>query len=395
VRQKRSKAARLALVAACSLAASSAGFARADEATVRDLANKFRATPHCNLAGISVGIIHNGQSSLFSSGMVRSTSGAPREIRDDDRFEVGSITKTFTAALYALALRDGKVTPQEPAQELMPRGVVLPVYRGATGQDVPITLDNLARHASGLPRSVRGWPSGMSREQMTDELKSTELLYQPGARFMYSNLGFAVLAMAMERVYGRPIDELFTALVAGPLGMSKTSVGASELSSSDVIKGYRPNGSEAPEQNPTWPAFDGSAALRSTPTDMLAFLRYNMRLGDAGTLTSVLPSLQKTERLERFGEDKRGVVEIGLAWQNATLPDGRRLIWKDGNVPGFRSFIGFTDSSPQTGVVVLTSQNGCEAVKLGRCVLETMDHARKDDYCASAGAEDDPDAGMP
>jgi serine-type D-Ala-D-Ala carboxypeptidase/endopeptidase len=368
---------------------------RADEKTIAELANRFRGLPHCDLGGISVGVIDGGNSSLASAGMVHSKYGAPREIRDDDEFEIGSITKTFTATLYALALNEGKVTPEEPAQGLMAEGVALPVYRSALGKTVSITLDSLARHASGLPRALEGSPAGLSREQMVDELRSQQLLFPPGNGFLYSNLGFAVLSLAMERVYGDKIETLLPKMVAAPLGMNKTGVELSAFPAESVLQGYRPNGAAAPEQNPTWPAFDGASGLRSTPSDMLMFLRYNMKLSSAGSLTSLLPTLQKTEHLQGYGEDNGRPRDIGLAWQNATLPDGRHLIWKDGNVPGFRSFIGFTNTDPKTGVVVLSTQNGCKVLKLGRCIIESVDKTREDNYCANPDEGGAGEAGAP
>jgi D-alanyl-D-alanine-carboxypeptidase/D-alanyl-D-alanine-endopeptidase len=359
--------------------------ARADDAKIRALADRFQALPHCEAGGLSIGVVDKAQGSLLSVGAVHRPGGESRAIREDDEFEVGSITKTFTATLYALALSEGKVAADAPAQNYMPDGVTLPVYRSG-GKTVPITLDSLARHASGLPRSLEGSPDGLSREQMTDQLRSVSLSFAPGGGFLYSNLGFAVLALAMERVYGGKIEDLLPQKIAAPLGMNNTGFGTGAL------EGYRPNGEPAPQTNPTWPAFDGAAALRSTPADMQRYLLFNMGLARSEQLSPLLPALQKTIRLQaRGGEGGGRPRDIGLAWQSASLPDGRRVIWKDGNVPGFRSYIGFTATGPQIGVVVMASQNGCRTMKLGRCLLEALSGTVRDNYCANpeaGGGED-------
>ena len=377
---KRLRAA-VAIAAAAALSVLDCAGGRADEAAISALADRFQAQPHCELGGMSIGIVDNGKSSLLSVGSVHSRGDGPRAIRPDDAFEVGSITKTFTATLYALALSEGKVAANAPAQDYMPDGVVLPVYQSG-GKTIPITLDSLARHASGLPRSLEGSSSGLSREEMIAQLRSARLAFAPGSGFLYSNLGFAVLALAMERVYNGRIEDLVPQMVAAPLGMNNTGFGGA------VLEGYRPSGEPAPETNPTWPAFDGAAALRSTPADMQQFLLYNMRLTSSERLSPLLPTLQKSAHLQaRGGEGGGRARDIGLAWQNATLPDGRNVIWKDGNVPGFRSYIGFTTTAPQTGVVVMASQNGCRTMKLGRCILESLSGTQPDSYCAN------PDAG--
>ena len=373
----------LAVAAAASFLFNCAG-SYADEAAIKALANRFQALPHCESGGVSIGVVDKGASALLSVGSVHTPGGDPRAIRADDEFEIGSITKTFTATLYALALSEGKVAADAPAQNYMPEGVNLPVYQ-REGKAIAITLDSLARHASGLPRGLEGSPDGLSREDRIGQLRSTRLLFAPGGGFLYSNLGFAVLALAMERVYDGRIEDLLPRMVAAPLGMNDTGFGGG------VLEGYRPNGAPAPETNPTWPAFDGAAALRSTPADMQRFLLYNMGLTRSERLSPLLPTLQKTAHLQaRGGEGGGRPRDIGLAWQNADLPDGRRVTWKDGNVPGFRSYIGFTADAPQTGVVVMASQNGCRTMKLGRCVLESLGGTTPDAYCANpeAGGEE-------
>jgi serine-type D-Ala-D-Ala carboxypeptidase/endopeptidase len=362
------------------------GSSQSDEEALRAMAERFNAAQHCTSGAISVGYIDNGTGSLFSVGTVSAHRGSPRAIRGNDEFAIGSITKTFTATLYALALSEGKVKPDTPAQDVMPAGVRLPVYRTSAGKEIPITLDNLARHSSGLPRGFQPFSGSLSRQQMISELPSAQLEFAPGTGFLYSNLGFAVLSLAMERIYGEAIETLLTEKVAVPVGMSKTAIDLGGLPSDGVLDGYRPNGAPAPEHPPTAPAFDGANGLRSTPLDMMQFLRFNMKLSSVGELSAALPMLQKTETLRGVGDAASRT--IGLAWQTATLPDGRRLVWKDGNVPGFRSFIGFTTSPPITGTVVLSTQNGCRVTKLGRCVIESLSHARADEYCAN------PDAGI-
>jgi D-alanyl-D-alanine-carboxypeptidase/D-alanyl-D-alanine-endopeptidase len=392
---RRLKAA-VAIVATMGLSIINCAASYADESDITAIANRFLAAPQCSLGGLSIGIVDHGQSSLMSVGLVHTNGGQPRAARPDDQFEIGSITKTFTATLYALALSEGKVSADAPAQDYMPEGVVLPTYQSDSGKTIPITLDSLARHASGLPRSVRGSPNGLSREEMAEELRSTRLLYAPGSGFLYSNLGFALLALAMERVYNGKIESLVPQMVAAPLGMSKTGFDADALGRDSVLEAYRPNGQVAPETNPNWPAFDGAAALRSTPADMQRYLLFNMRLASSDPLSPLLPTLQKEKRFRaRGGNDEGGTKDIGLAWQNTNLPDGRHVIWKDGNVPGFRTFIGFTTTTPQIGVVVLASQNGCKSTKLGRCILEAISQSKPDSYCANPEGGSEENNGEP
>ncbi len=105
-----------------------------------------------------------------------------------------------------------------------------------------------------------------------------------------------------------------------------------------------------PHDNPTWPAFNGAGALRSTMDDMMRYLAYNM--GQMNTpLSSLLPDLQR----EWHAGGMPG-THVGLAWQMFTMRGtDHTVIWKNGAASGFFSFIGFVRETG-TGVVVIANR---------------------------------------
>jgi serine-type D-Ala-D-Ala carboxypeptidase/endopeptidase len=265
----------------------------------------------------------------------------------------------------------------------MPDGVVLPSYPSPGGRAIAFSLDHLARHASGLPRLIPPGGSSLSRERMIEQLRSSTLVFAPGTQFLYSNLGFAVLSLAMERAYGEPIEDLLPEKIAAPLGMKDTTFRMDALPANRILQGYDNRGELAPQENSTWPAYDGAGALRSTPNDMQHFLKYNMGLEGSPSLSRLAPMMRRWKTLPVHDADRQATV--GWAWQQGQLPGGVPVIWKDGAVPGFSAYVGFTLQPRAAGVVVLASQRGCAVIRLSRCILEALDSLDHDAYCSDAG----------
>jgi CubicO group peptidase (beta-lactamase class C family) len=159
--------------------------------------------------GLAVGGITGGQRIVHGTGMVRDLEGPPT---GDTLFQIGSVTKVFTA----LALADA-VARRELALDT-PLGSCLPDVP-ASSDGGQITLQHLATHTSGLPRL----PKGLRRQALrhrSDPYRhfSTEDLLvalcearphpAPGTKVRYSNFGAALLGEALSRSGGTSYEEL-------------------------------------------------------------------------------------------------------------------------------------------------------------------------------------------
>jgi hypothetical protein len=153
--------------------------------------------------GFSVGIVFENDL-IYSQSFGVSDRGTKRPATAETLYQIGSVSKVFTATLL-LALRDkGVVRLDDPLPKYLPAGVELPTDR--RGAPV-ITLRHLATHASGLPpdvlnpgRAKDGDPwTGYSAESLRAGLAKTRLEFPTGARWGYSNLGYGLLGMASER----------------------------------------------------------------------------------------------------------------------------------------------------------------------------------------------------
>jgi CubicO group peptidase (beta-lactamase class C family) len=326
------------------------------KAKVDELANRLLAQGEG--VGIVVGVIDKGKLRVFTYGQVEENSGIKPDARTE--FEIGSVTKTFTATLLALYVKRGLVRYDDPLQKFVPEGICVPTFDGKQ-----ITLLHLATHTSGLPNSpiLRGHEHYTVR-QMLGYLNLYQLRRAPGARYEYSNLGFGLLAYALEQVGQDVWEHLVVREICSPLRMADTRIHLRPAQLDRLAQGYNANGDPAPYDLRSWPAFNGAGALRSTLDDLLKYLQFNMGLVKTD-LNVLLDDLHK-----EWHEGARPGTGVGLAWQMFPIKgSNRKYIVKNGQTAGFHCWIGFVEES-KTGVVVIVNQAAREVFdKLGHDIL--------------------------
>ncbi len=227
--------------------------------------------------GLVVGIKHHGRSvyrrGLGLASIELGVANTPRT-----RMRIASTSKHFTALGIMLLAEDGKLDLDDAVQRHLPE---LPQL-SATGP----TLRQLMNHTGGwrghdelwaLAHGLAPQPRGLSLALMA---RQTEVSAEPGTRMIYSNGGYRLLALTIERISGLSFAEFLRTRVFAPLGMVDTESVASDL---DVRPGmatlYLPElGSAGPTggwRRGLYPCeFEGSGSLVSTLDDMLAWLAH-------------------------------------------------------------------------------------------------------------------------
>jgi CubicO group peptidase (beta-lactamase class C family) len=175
------------------------------------------ATPGCDVA-----IDQAGEAPIIRAyGSADLEHDAPN--RADTVFEAGSVSKQFTAAAILLLAADGRLALDDDVRRYIPE---LPDY------GTPITLTMLLGHTSGLRdwgdvEALAGWPRTERVYSLADVLaiaaRQTSLNYRPGAAWSYTNTGYNLLAMIVERVSGKSLPAFSRERLFGPLGMTHTS----------------------------------------------------------------------------------------------------------------------------------------------------------------------------
>jgi serine-type D-Ala-D-Ala carboxypeptidase/endopeptidase len=299
-------------------------------------------------AGVVVGVYRHGKAWTFARGRI----GPDRPLPPDPEtiFEIGSLTKVFTATALADMVEEGIVALDDPVQRYLPDDVVLPI-RGRA-----ITLADLATQTSGLPRL----PPGLVRQSLQQRqnpyarftaadldraIVVTKLKDDPGAKLRYTNFGFGLLGHVLALRTGRSYEQLVRERICEPLGLADTSVSIPAQALSRFADGHDRRGRRVPHWD--LQALAGAGALRSTAADLLRFL--DLQLGEQAT------RLGRAARATHEPRAHRGRLVQGLGWVGLPLRgSSRRMLWHNGGTGGFRSFAGFV-SDCGTGVVVLSN----------------------------------------
>ena len=259
-------------------------------------------------------------------------------------YEIGSITKTFTAALLADAIDSGRVTRDTAIAAL------LPTFTVPTRNGKHISVADLATQFSGLPYMPDNITPADSSNPFADydvtKLKSFlaayELKRDPGDAYEYSNLGFGLLGFALTQP--QPFGDAVRARILEPLGMTMTAVGLDDAMRTHLARGHDRRNQEA--ENWKFNVLAGCGGIDSTAEDMLRYLKANMD-GEGKTPSRAFRLAQEPQR------EVDSTERIGLAWMTrAAKPDD--VIWHNGTTFGYASFIGFT-SDRKRGIVILTN----------------------------------------
>ena len=310
--------------------------------------------------GIVVGVVEPGGRRVVAHGQLAADDRT--EVDGDTVFEIGSITKVFTAILLADLAGEGAVELETPVQRLLGPDVTVPTRNGAE-----IALLHLTTHSSGLPRMPNNFrPADAGNPyadytvaQLYEFLSSHELQRDIGAEVEYSNLGTGLLGHVLALSQETDYETLVSRRLLEPLGMSDTSITLSPSQQERLAGGHSVQ--LRPVANWDLPTLAGAGALRSTVNDMLTFVEVNLGLRESPLVDEI--GATHAARRDFPGPNMR----IGLGWVIRSGHD-RELYWHNGGTGGYRSFLGF-DLESQTGVVVL-SNSGDSVDDLGFHLLE-------------------------
>ena len=285
-------------------------------------------------------------------------SGTDRPLDADTVFEIGSITKVFTALLFADMVLRGEVAADDPAAKFLPGSVRMPEFEGA-----PITLLDLATYTSGLPRMPSNFapkdrriPTSITRPSgSTITCRTTSSASSRGQHYEYANLGFGLLGHVLELRAGRSYEELVVSRICAPLGMDDTRITLTNSMQQRLARGH--NMGLAPVANWDFSALAGAGALRSTANDLLKFLQMCLEPGDGPVAAA--QKLALAERRPRA--DQR---DVASGWFVASR-FGDELVWKDGGTGGYATFIGYSTRTRRNCILLSNAADYASNTALG------------------------------
>jgi CubicO group peptidase (beta-lactamase class C family) len=138
-----------------------------------------------------------------------------RPVTTETIYDLASLTKVIALTTECMLLVDrGKLDLDAPVQRYLPE------FRGPLKDQV--TIKNLLTHSAGLAADLPLFDSTRTRAAALQMVDTSPLLAPPGAKFVYSDLSAIVLMQVVERITGRPFDQMLADSVFGPLGMTST-----------------------------------------------------------------------------------------------------------------------------------------------------------------------------
>jgi len=302
-----------------------------------------------DVPSLAYAVVRDGDATLGGLG-----GAGPRTI-----FEIGSVTKVFTALLLADMAERGEVRLSDPAARYLP---------GGTG---PVTLADLATHTSGLPRLPRGlrwsalthprdpyagYPAARLVRVARRSLRASS---RPNA-YAYSNYGYGLLGYLLGQAAGSSYQALVAERICGPLGLADTTFEVPSAGRDRMARGHARG-----RPVPGWHmgALAAAGGLHSTAADLAKLLSACLAV-PAGT---ALDAAIRATLQPRVGIPSG---QIGLAW-HLTVRGDRELIWHNGMTGGYSAVIAF-DPVRSLGVAALANAAGVRPSPLDEAVFRVL-----------------------
>ena len=300
--------------------------------------------------GIVVGVLDEKGPRVIAYGDTGAAERRP--LTGDTVFEIGSVTKVFTALLLVDMARTRDLKLTDPVAKYLAKGTKVPERNGRS-----ITLVDLATHTSGLPFMPDDMPaladangSSYSKADLYRFIGAQTLQSDIGSQWDYSNLDYWLLQEAIATRGQADFEQLLQKRVIAPLGLQSTAISLPPELEARVAIGHdavmQPTAPFA-----SWPVFNlmpAAGGMLSTANDLLRFLSVTMGYEDSKLAPSMAKLLQ-TRRPAGESEQALGWMIMGKGEDAIVLHDGGTL--------GFSSAVAWMPQQ-RAGVVVLMNQTG-------------------------------------
>jgi CubicO group peptidase (beta-lactamase class C family) len=306
--------------------------------------------------GVTLAIIKDGKAEVHGFGLSDVENNVPA--RPDTVYQIGSVTKQFTATLVMRLVEEGKIRLDESILTYLSQ---LPADWKA------VTVRHLLNHTSGIKSytSTAGFSGLMIRpgkhEDLLKLITSEKLEFAPGERWAYNNSGYYLLGMIIEKVTGKTYRAVLKEQILQPLGMDHSDLyGWSEIVPNRA-RGYTA-GRNADYIDMAWP-FAAGSLLSSVPD----LIKWEAAQGSEKLLKRDSWNLMWMPAKLNDGS----VFPYGFGWALDKVP-GSRVIEHNGGIPGFSAQINrYPDKN--LAVILLTNALGGDVQALAGSIASVLD----------------------
>nr|WP_064511507.1 class C beta-lactamase PDC-157 [Pseudomonas aeruginosa]ANH22251.1 class C beta-lactamase PDC-157 [Pseudomonas aeruginosa] len=343
-----------------------------------------------DIPGLAVAISLKGEPHYFSYGLASKEDG--RRVTPETLFEIGSVSKTFTATLAGYALAQDKMRLDDRASQHWP------ALQGSRFDGISL-LDLATYTAGGLPLQ---FPDSVQKDQaqIRDYYRQWQPTYAPGSQRRYSNPSIGLFGYLAARSLGQPFERLMEQQVFPALGLEQTHLDVPEAALAQYAQGYGKD--DRPLRVGPGPLDAEGYGVKTSAADLLRFVDANLHPERLDR-----PWAQALDATHR-GYYKVGDMTQGLGWEaydwpislkrlqagNSTpmalqphriarLPapqalEGQRLLNKTGSTNGFGAYVAFVPGR-DLGLVILANRNypTAERVKIAYAILSGLEQQGK------------------
>ncbi len=313
-----------------------------------------RDTLHLGFPGILVKTYEGGKTWGYAAGVANLSTKKP--MKTDFRFRIASVTKTFTATVVLQLAGENRLNLDDSIEKWLP-GVI----QGNRYDAKQITIRQILNHTSGIAEYSRTKEADFFKNRnksfTAEDLVKLGLSlppdFAPGKGWSYSNTGYVLLGILIEKVTGNSYAEEIENRIIEPLELSNTFLpgNSSVIPGTNHARGYfQPDGaSELKDITYYNPSIGSSAGdMISTADDLNKFFSYLL----SGKL---LKEQQLKQMLTTVPTGSAEIVGYGLGIYETRLPNGVSIWGHSGGIPGFSTFAGGTLGGKHTLAVNFNS----------------------------------------
>jgi CubicO group peptidase (beta-lactamase class C family) len=306
---------------------------------------------------VIIGVIEGDSIYKYSFGEL--TKGKNDLPTDSTIFEIGSLTKVFTASTLQLLVDEGKIEYKKTLIDYLDKDKLHESLH-------QITVLELATHTSGLPRLPINFgekdtdPNNPFKYYLDEDLDAFLLDFNfiTNGQYLYSHLNYVLIERIIERVEKRSIETVMNEKILSPLNLKQTTYELSENALNKYANSYLRSGLIAPKAEVN--SFQGAVGLLSDLDDLARFVQLNFRADE--TYQEIQAAFAKTQIVQaNTGIEK--FIDAGIGW-HIVRPKKRfyNIISHRGTSVGHQVYVAFVPET-QTGIVVLSnSRNSLEGL---------------------------------
>jgi CubicO group peptidase (beta-lactamase class C family) len=293
-----------------------------------------------NNTQVSLALIDNGEVKFLG---IKRLNDTIQQVENQNKvFEIGSISKVFTATLLATFVVNGKLGLDHSIQKF---------FDFKMNADQEITFKELANHTSGLPRlpsnlnlliadpnnPYKNYDEEKLKQYLTEEM---EVRQSPGTKFEYSNLGAGLLGYILANYSKSTYHELLDNFIFSKYGMFSSTANREKIKG-ELVKGLDKDGNET--SNWDLNVLVGAGGILSSTEDLSKFALAQLNPENVELVLTQQPTFTISDRMK-----------IGLGWHMVKMSFGNEVIWHNGGTGGYTSSVAI-DLKNKSGVIVLSN----------------------------------------